>query len=352
MCIKESKKIWVEKTWVIYIMFVFWFGFNSCASGYSSNFLRQLIGFYLVAYIGSWSTHILIKKYNVKILIYTIIVLGIIDAVVTILQYYNNPVATAIGLFLVPHDAENLLSSIDRGVNISIPGMFGFVNNGYFLLIAYVFSLYLIIKNKNWFKFLPLILLFLACFLSQQRSPFYISLLITVLFIFKYFKHLKGIKKNSLVLVTILVLVYIVPKIINFSVTNNLRYTSFGMEGTGREKIYQEAYNYILNNKLDANIYDYINKTGTLPHFLFFNMFIYGGLLGFIPIMIVFIIHFSTSIKIVLMKSIKHTVVNLIFALALLAFTGNSLTHNDSIVNASFLYWIIWTALSTCGNNK
>lgn len=83
---------------------------------------------------------------------------------------------------------------------------------------------------------------------------------------------------------------------VDYSNQNDMRYSSVGIDGTGREDIYKHAIKYIESNLFLANIFDFRNRFGYSPHMLFYNMIIYGGLGGFVCVVVALSIHIKASI--------------------------------------------------------
>ena len=343
-CLKETKKIWIDKCFKYFLIFSFFFGMTSFYHGYFSEFAKLFVAYYLVALVGFWATVIIYKKGYIMDCFHTIVALGVFDAFITTLQSFGNPLAMDVGLIFAPEEVEKMARSVMEGelVSMAIMGIFGAVYNGYYLLVASVIALLYVFKHKTLIKFIPFGICFIGSFLCQQRSPFFINCLFLSFFILKYFKSLSLSYKIVLFAVIILVISFLLPLFIKFSIQNDMRYSSIGLEGTGREEIYQFAETYILENLISANIFDFRQIYGYSPHMLIYNMLIYGGVLGFVFITISLILQLKKTILSVL-KPLKKDNALLFFASgAFLAFTANSLTHNSSIVTGDLLIWVLW----------
>ena len=343
-CLKETKGIWMDKSFKFFLLFSFFFGITSIFSGYLDEFIKVFIAYYLVAWVGLWATVITYKKNNVMDCIHTLVAIGVFDAVITIMQSFGNPIALAIGIVSVPEEVEQISASLVQGefVSKAIMGIFGSVYNGYYLLVVSILSLLYIMKYKNIFRLAPFAICFIASFLCQQRSPFFINVLFLCYFLFKYLRHLKLSQKLILLVMTMLVSLFVLPRFIEFSEQNDMRYSTIGMDGTGREHIYQFAENYIGINLVTANIFDFRKILGYSPHMLLYNMMIYGGLLGFLCISVTLLIQLKKSVSTIWKPLSNKNAIKFLASGAFLAFTANSLTHNASIVTGDLLIWILW----------
>lgn len=343
-CFMETKRILLDKCFKYFLMFSLFFGFTSFYHGYFSEFAKFFVAYYLVALVGFWATVIIYNKGYIMDCFHTIVALGVFDALITALQSFGNPLAMALGLIFAPEEVEKMEGSVMEGefVSMAIMGIFGAVYNGYYLLVTSVIALLYVFKYKKIIKFLPFVICFIGSFLCQQRSPFIINCLFLGFFVLKLFKSLSLSYKILLLSVMFLCISIFLPMFVDFSAQNDMRYSSIGLDGTGREEIYQFAESYILQNLVSANIFDFRKIYGYSPHMLIYNMLIYGGVLGFVFITISLILQLKKTILSVL-KPLKKDNALLFFASgAFFAFTANSLTHNSSIVTGDLLIWVLW----------
>lgn len=344
MCVYNQKKIWIDRSWILFILFLICLGITSMIHNNISLYIHNLIGYYLVAYVGCWATVIIKNRYNINIFIYTILSIGIIDSIFTILQAYGNGYSLEIGYIFSPNDIENM--DVDEFASTSIPGIFGDVYNGYVLLVSTILSYIIIIKNQSIFKYIPFLICFLASFFAQQRFPFYINIVFLFIFIIKYIKLLSYTNKILYIIIVSILISFIIPYFISFSESHDMRYSVVGMDGGGREGLYHICKEYILQYPFSANIYHLRQLYGFSPHFLIYNMFIYGGFFGFIFLLGILVIHIRKVFNILKLNVSNMNIVNMTLAMALLGFIGNTLTHNSSFVTGDVLYWMIFGGLS------
>lgn len=344
MCVKEERALWIDRSFRIFIVFFLCFAVSSFSYGYIEDFLKISVAYYAVAFIGLWATVIMCERYWSLSPIHTIIWLGVIDGIITILQAYSNPVAIVIGNYFCPEEVEMMTEKIISGefASWSIMGVFGAVYNGYFLLVASILALFYVISYKSVFRLFPYVVCFVASFVCQQRFPFIINVCFLVYFLYKYLGLLSYGKKILLIVSIVAMVAYVLPMFVRFSMQNDMRYSTIGMEDTGRLIIYEEAKTYVSSHLLTANIFDFRAIYGASPHMLFYNMLIYSGIIGFVFLCSIVFIHIKKSIFALFNRLCYSNAAQFCFAGALLAFTCNSLTHNASFVSGDILYWMLW----------
>lgn len=344
LCIREPKNLLNENSNKFFLAFVLLFGFTSVLHGYAEDYLKTVLAYYFVAFVGLWSTMLAFKKSYGMVFVHTLVTIGLFDAIITILQSFANPIALSVGFMFASEEIEFITDRFNEGefVSMALMGIFGAVYNGYFLLVSAILSTVYILHYKHCIKFVPFILCIIGSFMCQQRAPFIILIVFIGFFLIKYSRHLKPIHKFMFFIIAIVAIIYIYPMFVEFSEKNNMRYSSTGLDGTGREHIYKLASEYILNNFFTGNIYDFKNIYGHLPHMLFYSMIIYGGIFGFISVTVALFIQIRKSLSAILRPLNAENIMSLSVSCALIAFTANSFTHNYSIVSGDILYWILW----------
>ena len=337
--------------WSIF-SFVFFLGISSFITGFGNMFLGKLFGTYFVGIVLYLSTRTMIKKYDALLWIYVVFVsLSLLDAVVTIGQFFNNPLAVRIADFLgVKEYQEDMWASIDAHSGaiggIGAGGLFGVVKNGIFLCAASIFSLY----NKNgikWWNWGICFFLLIALFFVQERT----GLLMGIIGVFAYLflNSRKSLSGFISLVVVILLSFYIVPQFflnsINFEETRYGIQMFTGLEDRG--SLSDQAFNYISLNPM-GGAYDYIARGNSEPHNLIANCYIYGGIFGGSIILIVIIVQMIIVFKIMKAfyqgKNIPIVLVNV--ALIYFCLTANSLTHNNSLPRGDEYFYLFWGLLS------
>ena len=78
------------------------------------------------------------------------------------------------------------------------------------------------------------------------------------------------------------------------------------------------------------------------PHNLIFNAFIFGGWFGGMALL--YVIYFQLKECIHTFKNRNANPINIILASTVCAMIANGITHNQSIVNAEIVTWMVWGA--------
>jgi len=359
-CVIKDRKIHLDKIWLLYFVFIFFFFLCTAINNHSSDFFQQLFSSFTIAYIAYWATIILVREGNLKVLLSLFVIVGLIDGVTTIFQalnitYYD----TIMRLFLISFDEvyeeDMLRHSADAVIGFSIPGLFNSpVVNGYFLMTASIFSLTYQKDGLKPLHLIPFVVLIVSLFMAQQRSPFFLGVIFTIYIFVKIgLSKKKDLFRNFFVMLFLgVVAIFGLSYLIRFSEANEMRYADAFSE-TGREGIYGFWGEYLLENIFFPDLYGAMKTNGHFPHNLFYNMLAYGGLFGFIALLVILFRQLSFTISNMLKKYNKKLEF-VILACAFLAYIANSLTHNASIANGDSFYWILWAAVSTlpCAINK
>ncbi len=347
VCFIKDKRFYVDKYLKVYFIFVaFWF-FSSFATGHIMDFLHDLVGYVFVAYVGYWAIIILKRKYNaLHILVYTLVFLGVFDALVTVTQSLYVPVFDSFleRLHLGIVD-EEFLAKQARGVDmigISIPGLYGSpVTNGHYLLVSFIASFAL-----QRYRFKPLgyvfsVIIFIGLFFCQQRGPFYVGILMLFFLLFKsYFTERPPVVKTLFLLFVAIIGVLVIPSYIeNLSLLESRMTLDAGEDS--RTVIYSNTFDWIMDNPLGGF---YVLHEIKDPHNFFLNAFVYGGWLGGLFVIYVLFIQLKSIVKTCMGKVNEQTYLTFILAVAYLGVTGNSMVHNISIITGNIGTWMVWAA--------
>lgn len=346
LCIKE-KNIAFDKYWVCYIIFIACFAISSIFSGYTSEFIHQLFGYYFVAFVGYKSTQVLIQKYNgLTPFIYTLLAIGIIDACATVGQMFNisiiNRLVTIIGLN--PQEVYDDIISYNGGLaGVAIPGIMGPVANGYYLSAMCILSLYNP-KNKLSIFNLTLWAFFaVSLFFVQQRTALAVGLILSLLAMFKIItKGNKGLKVIILLFTSVAILMF-ANKVYNIVMAGDTRYATLGLDATNRDVLYRSAWQYI-NNYPFGCYFKFKSEVG-YPHNIFLNALIYGGFIGAIAIFIILFSQLKIAIPKLFKKISENNHVLILFSFIFIEYFAVSLTHNLSIVTGDITLWCFWAVI-------
>lgn len=341
-CIKEGY-FKLDRYFGLYIVFIVFFMVACSMTGDIAEAIEKCIAYYLVCYVGYQATKCLIMKYDAKeYLVYTLLVVGIIDAIVTIGQFLGDSFSFAIFEALkAKGTSEDMLERFANYGTLSgvvMPGLLGGVANGYFLSAMCALAFY---NKETCLKIynIALALLFLvALFMVQERTAAFVGALIVIHLFFKQQK-----KKINLWIILLLVAVifFFSPIIIDLVFNDQSRYTDLNVDDNIRFKLAEEAISFMRQNPL-GSIYEYGRSHEFPPHNLFLNVLVYAGFLG-APFMYFLIFKQVKDIFYVIFKKLSNdNQFALLFGYVYIAYTLNSLTHNSSLVTGETMFWIAW----------
>ena len=342
ICFWEDRRLYWDKWLTLYSIFVFFFGLSSAITGYLTPFLRRLIGFYFVAYVGYWSTIILAKKYNaLPMLAKLFIFIGLLDAFFTIGQFFNISFITSLPPALGIIVDDSILDSLDTGdeaFGLSLPGIMATdVYNGYFLMVVGILSLYFL---KGGFKFIALVpwgVSVVASFMVQQRGPFYILVLLSMFMLYRTLAQSKSKFKVAIIMILLFALPFAAEFFIDYLMSGDSRF-NIGLASTNRDIIFQQCLTYINDHILLGGYY----QSKLAPHNQILSAWIMGGLVGVVIILWMVVSQSILSIKLAFSRITESSFVYIVFSLAFLGFTMNSMLHNAGIISGDLVLWILW----------
>ena len=343
-----------DKLMKLYLLFIFCFGLSSIVTGQINRFFDTFCRFYLVSFI-LWEATCYVIKQNCKAIDTIILIflgVGLLDALVTLAQMtFQASVFDPIISFLHLRQNEEMKSVMEYQLqhnsvfSYAITGIFvNAIRNGWYLAICVCLSMTYVLKYKKIILMILPSLYLLALFACQERSALFGSLLVLIYYLVKLCKVLNTYKKSILILLFAIFAVYGIAFFVSFSSANDMRYT-LGFDDTGRFDILQGVGDYINNNPIFPNIYDFMTQGGSEPHNLFLNAFMYGGIISLLCITIIFIIQTKTCLGVAL-KYNDNNILVVSCAMALLFFTFNSFFHNQSVVTGEFVPWLLWAIVS------
>lgn len=330
-----------------YIVFLVFYTLSNIITGYTTEVLMKLFGTYFSVIVLYMSTKVMIQKYDgLNWIIFALLAIAVIDSVVTIGQFYNNPIAKTISEFLRGDDFnEDLYDYYERYEDLhgrSAAGVLGAVLNGYFLSAVCVLGLYNI-KGKpgiiNWALFL---FLAFALFLVQERSGFYFGLLCAFIYVFL---ALVTNKKSLITIMLVLpIAVFLITRFGSSLVNlNDTRYITQAMDRGGREDLAAAGWSFVAHHP-QGGIMEFHALRNRDSHNLVTNAFLFGGIFGGIAVLLVIIAQFGLIIKI-LYKSYQQRCYSfglIAFSLMYLDLTLNSFFHNASLVTGNVFFFIAW----------
>ena len=380
-CMKQGVPFPMGRIMKTYMVFILTYLVSATITGYIGN---VLIMYYVGACVGFWATKILVVKYNDGgLLLNLIVVLGVINAFVTIGQTFNMSFSDELISFFqlrLPQkyvDRMDVEGSEDMALMLTRPGLFAnSVYNGYFLMTAGVASLMLFTRKLWMQRFIPWIIISFGCICVQERGPIIILTLLSALAFYK----IPIIRKRQyalFVLLFIIIVQFIVSSIGNLfpaSETNRTEvhrtfttyyddeddesesytwsnYSRFakesrladaGLNDSGREYIYSQTIDYLTDYPIIGGVHRLHAMYDIYPHNLFLIAFCYGGIVGGVAIMLILFWQIMPLWRVIRKKIADTNPVCFFTALAYLAYTLNSLAHNRSVVTGDEVVWMLW----------
>lgn len=333
----------------IYSAFLLIFMITSFAEGYEIDFIKMFLGYYFTTFVWIWATYILIKKYeSVSTLIYTLFVICISNAIVTIGQHFMNPIA-----FIVPeilgvstYGMDSMFEKSDTTITtFALFGMFGAFQNGFYSAVGAVLSLVLWARKKNiiYLIFMPIAVFGVYC--VQERGGFVAGVLFSSSFLYKTLIDSNSkVLKIGIISLTVLALVYLIGYGLNVSsVTEGTRYESFDLDD--RDYLYRWSVDYILRHPFDSNLFDFFRIYRHYPHNFIYNSFIYGTFIGGFLIIGCMISLWFKAFKLMIRPINDENAYVMLLSFALFAYCMATFTHNASIVTGDTLFWLLATPI-------
>ena len=335
----------IDKYMLLYLIFLFFLGVSSLATGFGGTFYSRLLGTYIPIIAAYSATYVLIRKYDgANVLIWLFVGLAVFDAIVTIGQFYSWSRNDRLLSILRISTDEGFLDRAqgrDSLMGLTMSGLFGPVLNGYFLSASAI----IVLCNKKGNTIINALLwalVIFASYLAQERAGFYLAVLFSLFILGRRLYWKSKFLFWVCSVVTIFCLILLSGKL-GLVFTGDLRYAK-GLDIQDRGELWSYAWNYVLQNPL-GGFYDYESRGYGSPHFFPLNALLYGGVFGGIIIMVLLIMQI---VKIMPYLSSRRNSMNaewaFVFGLAYLDFSCNSLVHNASMIQGTFLFFVWWGA--------
>ena len=333
-----------------YIFFILLYFLALIMNGEISKvgFFKYFFGRYFICFVAIYVIHAAVNtRKSIHRAVFFMVIIGIINSIVTILQFFGNSFALSIPSMLTPTvqqtDVIDFSVLMDTVAGGGVQGLFNsIVDNGYLAGLFAVLSLYLYEASRSkWQKLFYTVImpiLLFAVFLTQQR---FITLLV-----FAYYGYYLY-KKNGIFFPVLMLLGlgvgYIAIESSGLSSNDLGRLNDLGDEG--RMKIYELGLIFIQENPLFGGQI----KFGTMltnnnfrvvsVHNFFLNAFIYAGIFGGTVLSILF---FKMIGKILQKLTSPHSTASMAIGGAVLVYLLNSITHNSSLVTGEEIIWITY----------
>ena len=344
--ILSNKAPKMDKYFSIYLLCVFFYFISGVATGYAGSAIRRIIGYYLVCYVSYFATRYLVQEFSngVTAVLFAVLAIGFFNAFITYGQSRNIAITNYLTSLIGLHPDEEFLEDqlAGRIDNTSfIPGLFGNVSNGYYLMVTVLLSLAIQHKKLSIVGIFGTVLSLLGVFLVQERSSLFLAVFLGVFLVYKLIKTKStGTSRPVIISIFILSVLFIGDYVVERIVEGDSRIVQIGMDSTGRDILWTKTAEYIAQNPIFGG-FDRLAEMGVFPHNVLLNAYVYGGLIGFVIIVYLLYIQFKLLWKIY-KHSNSESYVLLTFAVAYVSFTLNSLLHNASIVSGDVLLWILW----------
>ncbi len=339
------KKITLDSNIKMYIGFIFLIVLLSFfnGDGYTSSFWILSIFARHIPSIITFLAIVLYAKSNDTSLIYkSLSILFFANAVITISQYYNNPIAWAISQTITPVDfseLEDRISGVATTTGLAVSGgLFGYaVANGYFLAsYAPLTSISIWEKRtKSTFKGLSILLLScFAAFATQERM----ALVVLMVYICIFLYTSRNNKKSSILLVlSILAIMW-------YFSSNDIDVGRFSMDQNNddRKELFR-AFELFMSSDF-ALVGGYVNYShfGGGQHNCFLDSITRFGIVGGVYFVLLFyrvtkylLASFRESLS---LRQIKTTVLSVSCLLYMLY----SLTHSTGLQSGDVMFWVLF----------
>lgn len=307
-----------------------------------ANFLPSLIAYMIIAmYIKSTK--------QLKYCLNYFIVMGIINAIVSWLQAKGNPIGIVFAKIFLTGESETIDYVNERLESIStkfipVPGIFGSsAKNGYMTACLGILPIYYILHKGLITKMVgicSLCITIIGCFSCQERSAF------GLLLIFIIFSFIKS--QSKALRFSIYAILFIAPVILFDSLSQILSSDAAGRMskitefGDNRTQLVSSALDFISEHFLlgGDRLYESIYEIS--PHNFLLHSFIYGGIIGAIIIIYLYIYLLRQSY--IVFKKYYSNSLQFMYGSSLSILLLNSLFHSTSLITGDVCIWI-FTAL-------
>lgn len=333
----------------LYCLFIFLHGVSLILSGDPgiSHYIHDILAYYLVAIVIFISVPNFVTNeadFNSFIKYFSVFLL--LDAAVTIFQYRGIYIG-----WIVSQAVNNYGTFIEDGMSTSADNLLGrslsiglfpyaFVNAP-FLASGVCLMLSCLVRNLKKYEKIYYILVIVvstyACFATQQRSAFFALVLFIGLYLWVFSK--KTLAIASIIAITgIIVLGWTidVDSLGRIGEVNNA-------SDEARRMIWKNSIQYIQDHFMFGGPDNCISRYG-YPHNFFLAAFIYSGILGAWPVLLLFFKVLVLTIR-QMLKSILNKSSNMCVCCAFAVSLSQGMTHNNSMLNGDALLFFVLALL-------
>ncbi|MCS2307346.1 hypothetical protein NXX42_12650 [Bacteroides thetaiotaomicron] len=175
----------------LYFGFVFFYLVACFSTGGFDIALRNLLSYYLVAFVGYQSTRMIISKYRgARFVLLSLLSIFFVDAVVTLIQMWQRPLSYIILDTLNITAADELLEraelrEMDTLAGLAVPGIVGSVLNGYVLAVSCALIFYNKSARLKFWNIILLMFFLVSVFVVQERTALFAAGFVSILMIVK-----------------------------------------------------------------------------------------------------------------------------------------------------------------------
>lgn len=346
----KKNRLTLSYTYIyIYILFLLLTFFAKVFAGpfEIDGFFKDLLALHFVAIVSYCSVDLIVQnKKNIDDVLMLLIVIGLLNSVVSILQYSGHPLGMNI-IHLFSNQSgnywEKFVGFADRNSEqqlglFIVPGIFGHgaINGGMNATLS-ILSLYRFFDNRYKYKWIYLcifIIGFIGSYIIQERSPMGLMILFLFIGVWKYMNRKSLI--TTLILFSPLMLYF--NSLINVDADKLGRFSEMGNFNSERHILFNNAINFISENWLWGGEYSY-HQLYVTPHNFILHAFIYSGILGAVVVILLFILIIKYIYKVLLNP--KVSVSSFSLACSLSIYLLNGLTHSGSLVSGDTIIWIL-----------
>lgn len=320
-----------------YAVFIFLYGISALFDSGLSSFLRQFIALYLVSIVGYYATIIVVNKYKtLDYFLNSFIIVGILNGVVTCLQYCSIPIGYEIGGIFVDLEDPVQVAKFSRMLEGDHSNLFGIVGdivyNGYYSMVLPFALLLRFQSNKGLFQIILVSFSLISLFFVGERSSFGITLILLL-----FYFYLTNKKSPLFYLVCFGVVFLGAIYITEFFGSDLIQQSRWATANdSARASINSSIVPFILSHPFLGGVAEFVKTVGWPPHNVIASGFIYAGLVG--GICVIYMLICQTKISMRILDTPQNILVVMMFA----SYTLNGLFHNPAIVTGDAMVWILW----------
>ena len=311
------------------------------------GYFERCLAYYLICIVGYFAVDRCVRGYkHVKVFVFVISLIILLDSIVTILQYQNDPIGWGIGAIF--SDMDEFAYYLDDHIsfdNVSkLPGIIGRpVTNGFFLAVTTPMLLSSLgtqytVKSKfiYFIRFIfyvsTIAISLVAMFFLQQRAAFFLVLLVIA---YHLLRHIVKKPVKYLIPLIVLLIIAIVVSYPSLGDPDTSRLSS--TDNSSRTSLMGWAITVIFDNPLFGNIVLYNQHTDYSAHNVLIDSLIDSGIFGFIPLLYLFVKTIVDSLRIMLKSNDNYARV---FSYSVLICMGMGMFHNTSYLTGDVIIFL------------